>query len=174
VYGVSKSNDYEYRLVKTTSDEEKEERKLIMLFEETDDSDVTVIKEEKVCDAEESWMLGEYNDIPVFTKRTYPNLILTEIESNEVHEITLPSLEYQVKEMCMYKHFIYLATIDNASWLYDIQAKTLQKLETMSPLTTTNCVVIKEDEVRIYGKREEKGIVKILRYKNLKLDPGSL
>jgi hypothetical protein len=171
---VCKSNDYEYRLVKTTTDDGKEERKLIMLFEETDDTEVTVTKEEKVCDSDESWMLGEFNDTPVYAKKAYPNVSLTEIESKEIHEIKLPILDYQVREMCMYKQYIYLSTIDNMSWLYDLQNKTLQKLETMSPLTTTNCVIVKTDEVRIYGKREEKGIVKILRYKDLKIVPGSL
>ena len=174
VYGVCKSNDYEYRLVKSVTEDEKEERKLIMLFEETDDDNVTVSKEEKVCDSDESWMLGEYNDVPVYAKRSYPNVLLTEIESNEVHEIKLPVLDFQVKEMCMYKHFIYLSSIDNMSWLYDLQKKTLQKLETMSPLTTTNSVIVKPDEVRIYGERDNKGVVKILRYKDLKIVPGSL
>jgi glycosyltransferase involved in cell wall biosynthesis/uncharacterized membrane protein len=173
VYGVCKCNDYEYRLITITEDG-VEKRKLIMLFEETDDSDTIVMKEETVCDANESWMLGEYNDVPVYANRSYPIITLTEIESNDVHHITLPMLEFKVREMCMYKHFVYLTTIDTFSWIYDIHKRTLQKIEIISPMTTTNCVIVKDDELRIYGVRDEKPVVKIIRYKDLKIVPGSL
>lgn len=173
VYGVCKSNDYEYRLVKTTTDG-TEERKLIMLFEETDDSETITMKEEHVCDAEDAWMLGEYKDAPVYAKRSYPNMQLIEIESNEVHDIKLPTLDFQVREMCMYKHLVYLTTIDHVSWLYDLHTASIQKIEMISSLTSTNCVIVKDDEVRVYGVRDKKPVVKIVRYKDLKIDPGSL
>jgi hypothetical protein len=91
-----------------------------------------------------------------------------------VHHITLPMLEFKVREMCMYKHFVYLTTIDTFSWIYDIHKRTLQKIEIISPMTTTNCVIVKDDELRIYGVRDEKPVVKIIRYKDLKIVPGSL
>lgn len=168
VYGVSKCEDCEYRLIKRTV-EEKEERKLIKIHKVDDDS-----KEEELCDTDDTWMLGEYNEVQVYAKRSYPRMTLVEIESNTTHEVKLPTFDFQVKEMCMYKHYVYLSTIDSLSWVYDLHTKRLQKIEIISPMTATNCVVVKDDEIRIYGTQEEKNIVKIVRYKDLKISPGSL
>lgn len=164
VYGVSKYGDCEYRLIKRTV-EDVEESKLIMLYDEMS---------KDVCDTDDTWMIGEYNEKPVYTKRSHPNITIVEIESNSVHEIVLPALDYQVKEMCMYRHYIYMTTIDSIAWVYDLHTKKLQKIEIISPMTTTSCVVIKDDEIRIYGTQGDKNIVKIVRYKDLKIDPGSL
>lgn len=164
VYGTYVCDDCEYRLIKHAIEDE-EEMKLIKIKGDS---------KEDVCDAENTWMLGEYNGVPVYGIRSYPHLTLVEIESQKTHQMTLPTFDFQVKEMCMYKHYVYLSTIDSLSWVYDLHTKKLQKIEIVSPMTSTVCVVVKDDEIRIYGTQDEKNIVKIVRYKDLTISPGSL
>lgn len=168
VYGTYICDECEYRLVKRTV-EDKEEKKLIKIYRVDDES-----MEDEVCDAHDSWMLGEYNGVPVYGVRSCPHVTLTEIGSQASHRMTLPEFDFQVKEMCMYKHYLYITSTDSFSWVYDLHTKKLQKIEIVSPMTSTNCVVVKDDEIRIYGTQGEKNIVKIVRYKDLTISPGSL
>lgn len=151
------------------------------LLVKRDDGTCQLISGESVvCDADETWMLGELDGVPVYAKRSKRSkrsklhLVLTEINGNKEHSVSLPTLDQQVKEVCMYKQYVVMTTNDSDVWIYDVSSKRLQKVNMVSPMTSTSCVVIRDDEIRIYGMVSDKGCVKILRYKDLTIDPESL
>lgn len=125
-----------------------------------------------VRDKNKSYGLGFIADQNVFVTFDYPILYINTIDNVNMYKVTLPTFNgiIQKENMLIHGSFVYIPVYNmkHIAWIYDIEKKTQQLIELVTPLHAT-CFIKYSDGFYIYGSTDNKLIVKKITYHDLSL-----